>query len=94
MSIRPVKRFIKSKPTVEGAGVHLRRAFGFGNTNDFDLSFCSMISATMFQRTIWQGSRGIHIGELRRLHMSSLERLNMATAWAIVASYLRVMSSG
>jgi len=36
MSIRPVKRLIKSKPTTEGAGVHLRRAFGFGNTSDFD----------------------------------------------------------
>jgi redox-sensitive bicupin YhaK (pirin superfamily) len=36
MSIRPVKRLIQSTPTLEGAGVHLRRAFGFGNTNDFD----------------------------------------------------------
>ena len=36
MSIRPVKRLIKSKPTLEGAGVHLRRAFGFANTKDFD----------------------------------------------------------
>ena len=36
MSLRPVKRLIKSKPTLEGAGVHLRRAFGFGNTKDFD----------------------------------------------------------
>ena len=27
---------IQSKPTIEGAGVHLRRAFGFGNTKDFD----------------------------------------------------------
>src|ERR1700689_5472368 len=36
MSIRPVKRLIKSKPTLEGAGVHLRRQFGFGNTSDFD----------------------------------------------------------
>jgi redox-sensitive bicupin YhaK (pirin superfamily) len=36
MSLRPVKRLIKSKPTMEGAGVHLRRAFGFGNTSDFD----------------------------------------------------------
>lgn len=25
-----------STPTLEGAGVHLRRAFGFGNTEDFD----------------------------------------------------------
>src|SRR5215472_15364475 len=36
MSLRPVKRLIQSKPTLEGAGVHLRRAFGFGNTKDFD----------------------------------------------------------
>jgi hypothetical protein len=36
MSIRPVKRLIKAKPTLEGAGVHLRRAFGFGQTSDFD----------------------------------------------------------
>ena len=36
MSIRPIKRLIKAKPTIEGAGVHLRRAFGFGNSQDFD----------------------------------------------------------
>ena len=36
MSIRAVKRVSQSKPTIEGAGVHLRRAFGFGNTTDFD----------------------------------------------------------
>jgi len=36
MSIRPIKRLIKSKPTIEGAGVHLRRAFGFGATSEFD----------------------------------------------------------
>ncbi len=36
MSIRAVKRLIQSQPTLEGAGVHLRRAFGFGNTGDFD----------------------------------------------------------
>jgi hypothetical protein len=36
MSIRPIKRIIQSQPTIEGAGVKLRRAFGFGNTGDFD----------------------------------------------------------
>ena len=36
MSIRPVKRIVSSKPTIEGAGVHLRRAFGFGETSAFD----------------------------------------------------------
>jgi quercetin 2,3-dioxygenase len=36
MSIRAVKRVVESKPALEGAGVKLRRAFGFGNTSDFD----------------------------------------------------------
>jgi len=36
MSIRPVKKITQSKPTVEGAGVKLRRAFGFGDTSAFD----------------------------------------------------------
>src|SRR5262245_57604615 len=36
MSIRPIKRLIQSRPTLEGAGVRLRRAFGFGNTSEFD----------------------------------------------------------
>jgi quercetin 2,3-dioxygenase len=36
MSIRPVKRIIESKPTMEGAGVKLRRAFGFGDTSELD----------------------------------------------------------
>ena len=36
MSIRPVKRIAKSTPTMEGAGVKLHRAFGFGTTSEFD----------------------------------------------------------
>jgi redox-sensitive bicupin YhaK (pirin superfamily) len=36
MSIRPVKRIVKSTPTMEGAGVKLHRAFGFGETGEFD----------------------------------------------------------
>ena len=36
MSIRPVKRIVQSTPTLEGAGVKLRRAFGFGETSEFD----------------------------------------------------------
>ncbi len=36
MSIRPVKSIVEAKPTMEGAGVHLRRAFGFGETSEFD----------------------------------------------------------
>ena len=36
MSIRAVKQITPSQPTLEGAGVRLRRAFGFGKTDEFD----------------------------------------------------------
>ncbi|WP_436636974.1 pirin family protein [Microbaculum sp. FT89] len=36
MSIRPVKSIHEASPTMEGAGVKLHRAFGFGNTSEFD----------------------------------------------------------
>lgn len=36
MSLRPIKEVIRTKATIEGAGVKLQRAFGFGKTKDFD----------------------------------------------------------
>ena len=36
MSVRPIKRVIRTRPTIEGAGVKLERAFGFGDTTAFD----------------------------------------------------------
>jgi len=36
MSVRPVKSVRDTKPTLEGAGVRLQRAFGFGDTTEFD----------------------------------------------------------
>src|SRR5665213_1940419 len=36
MSIRPVKRISQATPTMEGAGVKLRRVFGFGDPSEFD----------------------------------------------------------
>jgi redox-sensitive bicupin YhaK (pirin superfamily) len=36
MSIRPIKRLSSSRPAIEGAGVHLRRAFGFGDPSETD----------------------------------------------------------
>ena len=36
MSIRPIKNHTQAQPVIEGAGVHLHRAFGFGKTADFD----------------------------------------------------------
>ncbi|MGE0406462.1 MAG: pirin family protein [Candidatus Korobacteraceae bacterium] len=64
MSIRPVKRLIQSKPTREGAGVHLRRAFGFGNTEDFDPfllldDFRNDVPADYLAGFPWHPHRGI-----------------------------------
>ena len=36
MSIRPIKSVATSRPTMEGAGVRLRRAFGFGDPGETD----------------------------------------------------------
>lgn len=36
MSIRPVQSITTAQPTMEGAGVHLHRGFGFGKTSEFD----------------------------------------------------------
>ena len=64
MSIRPVKQLIKSKPTLEGAGVHLRRAFGFDNTSDFDPfllldDFRNDVPADYLAGFPWHPHRGI-----------------------------------
>lgn len=36
MSIRPIASTSHARPTMEGAGVHLHRAFGFGDPSEFD----------------------------------------------------------
>ena len=36
MSLRAVRQLVQPKPTIEGAGVRLQRAFGFGKTKEFD----------------------------------------------------------
>ncbi len=64
MSLRPVKRLIQSKPTLEGAGVHLRRAFGFGNTREFDPfllldDFRNDVPADYLAGFPWHPHRGI-----------------------------------
>jgi hypothetical protein len=34
--VRRIKKLLRSKPTIEGAGVHLKRAFGFHEVRQFD----------------------------------------------------------
>jgi redox-sensitive bicupin YhaK (pirin superfamily) len=83
MSIRPVKRLVKAKPTLEGAGVHLRRAFGFGNTSDFD----PFLLLDDFRNDVPEDY-------LAGFPWSLPERSSTATAWATVVPSLRAMCSG
>ena len=36
MTPRRIKKLFKSRPTIEGAGVHLKRAFGYSQVPQFD----------------------------------------------------------
>ena len=61
---RKIKRVFKSKPTIEGAGVHLKRAFGFGEVPLFDPfllldDFRSVNPAHYLKGFPWHPHRGI-----------------------------------
>jgi len=61
---RKIQKVIKSKPTLEGAGVHLKRAFGFGETRLFDPfllldDFRGDTPADYIQGFPWHPHRGI-----------------------------------
>jgi hypothetical protein len=64
MPIRPIKRLSTATPTIEGAGVHLRRAFGFRNTSETDPfllldDFRSDVPAEYLAGFPWHPHRGI-----------------------------------
>ena len=94
MSLRPVNRVIKSKPTIEGAGVHLRRAFGFGNTSDFDPfllldDFRNDVPEDYLAGFPWHPHRGIET-----IHMCWRERWIMETAWGIAGASAPAIFNG
>src|SRR5438477_12249074 len=64
MSLRPVKQIIETKLTIEGAGVKLQRAFGFGKTKEFDPfllldDFRNENPADYLAGFLWHPHRGI-----------------------------------
>jgi len=64
MSIRAIKEIIQATPAVEGAGVKLRRAFGFGKTDEFDPfllfdDFRNDVPADYLAGFPWHPHRGI-----------------------------------
>ena len=73
MSFRPV---IKSKPTLEGAGVHLRRALSFGHTTEFDPFLLLDELRSSIPEDYMSGSHGIPAVASKRSAMCPLERLS------------------
>src|SRR6195952_5526716 len=64
MSVRPVKQVIQAQPHVEGAGVKPQRAFGFGDTAEFDPfllfdDFRNDVPADYLAGFPWHPHRGI-----------------------------------
>src|SRR5919202_1403698 len=64
MSVRPVKDVFHTKAALEGAGVKLQRAFGFGNTADTDPfllldDFRNDVPADYLAGFPWHPHRGI-----------------------------------
>jgi redox-sensitive bicupin YhaK (pirin superfamily) len=61
---RKIRRVIRSQPTLEGAGVHLKRVFGFGDTAMFDPfllldDFRNDVPAHYLKGFPWHPHRGI-----------------------------------
>ena len=95
MSIRPIKRIVESRPTTEGAGVKLRRAFGFGDTGETDPfllfdDFRNERPDDYLAGFPWHPHRGIET----ITYVLSPAPSSMATASAIAACSAPAISSG
>jgi redox-sensitive bicupin YhaK (pirin superfamily) len=53
-TLRKTRRTTRSQPVIEGAGVHLKRAFGHGETPDFD-PFLLISGKPIGEPVAWQG---------------------------------------
>jgi len=63
---RNIDKILQSKPTIEGAGVNLKRAFGYYEVPQLD-PFCFLtISVQIIRKTISQDSHGILTEALKR----------------------------
>ncbi len=80
MSLRSVKQVIKPKPTIEGAGVKLQRAFGFGKTKDFDPFL--LLDDFRNDNPNDRDFHGTRTAASRPSPTSSLDRSSTATVWA------------
>ncbi len=84
-NLRKIRKIRKSIPTIEGAGVHLKRAFGFQHVPAFDpfLLFDEFRSEKPEEYSMgfpWHP----HRGGLRPSLMSLREKSDIRTAWETV----------
>ena len=82
MSLRAVKQIIQTKPTIEGAGVKLQRAFGFGKTKDFDPFLLLDDFRNENPEDYLRDFHGIRTAGSRPSPTCSPVRWSTATAWA------------
>ena len=85
MSLRPVREILSTKPTIEGAGVKLQRAFGFGKTKDFD----PFLLLDDFPRTSGLGrDRSQHDQSHRQLlkRLENVQAVTLDTAYGFQAN--------
>ncbi len=94
MSIRPVKRIIQSKPTIEGAGVKLRRAFGFDDTGELDPFLLFDDFRNDNPTTTGPASPGTRTAASRPSPMCWPERSTTATAWETAERWAPATCSG
>jgi len=95
MSIRPVKTTgeIEVRPA-KGGRVHLRRAFGFGNTSDFDPFLLLDDFRNDVPETIWRDFHGNPHRGIETITYCLREPVEHKDSLAITARLLRAMCNG
>ena len=94
MSIRPTIEARKAMATMEGAGVHLHRAFGFHDPSELDPfllfdDFRNERPEDYLKGFPWHPHRGIET-----ITYVLPARSSIRTAWAIPVCWARAMCSG
>ena len=91
---RKIQKVIKSKPTIEGAGVHLKRAIGYNEVPAFDPFLLLDDFRSNDPRYYTKGFPWHPIAGSRPSLISFVGRSNTGIAWKIRALSVPGMCSG
>ena len=80
MNARRIRKIVKSRATIEGAGVHLHRAIGLGLPEEYDPFLLLDISGRIDPASIARGFRGIPTAGWRPSRTSFVGRWTTRTA--------------